>query len=439
MSEVMYYRPELEKCCREELQRLQNQKFLKLLEKVMADNPYYRQKYADAGLSDIRDIKSLDDLRKIPFNTKRELMADQEFNPPFGTNFTYPLNQYTRYHETSGTTGKALKMLDTRESWEWFINCWGYIFAGAGIGPGERIFFPFSFSSFICFWGAFEGAKNVGAMIIPDVGQDIKARLNFIMGNLPTVVCCTPSYILWLAEIAREQGIDLTAYSVRKTVHTGEPGANIPSTKKKIEEAWGAESFDNYGMSEIGAVSFECAAHTGGMHIIETEYIAEIIDPDTGKYVPEGQDGELVLTNLGRLSNPNIRYRTGDRVRLSTEPCACGRTFAKLVGGILGRVDDMLIIRGVNVYPSAIENLIRVYPQVDEFMVEAFRVNEMYELRIRLEINESAYSTETIKSIIQEITDDINCKLLIRVQAETVPSGSLPRFDLKAKRFRKIN
>ena len=291
---------------------------------------------------------------------------DQAAHPPFGTNLTYPLDRYVRVHQTSGTSGAPLRWLDTQESWDWWARCWGFVLRGAGLGAQDRVFFPFSFGLFVGFWAGFEGARAIGALVIPGGGQDSAQRLAAIEALGATAICCTPSYALHLAEEARARGLDLNKLGVRTTVHAGEPGAGIPSVRARIEEAWGARAFDHAGMTEMGAYGFECADQAG-LHVNESEFIAEVIDPATGQ---SAEEGELVLSNLGRAGSPLLRYLTGDRVRVAGGPCACGRTFLRLAGGILGRVDDMLIVRGVNVFPSALEGIVRRFPAVDEFLIE---------------------------------------------------------------------
>jgi len=229
-----------------------------------------------------------------------------------------------------------------------------------------------------------------------------------------------------LAEIADTEGVDTANSSVRITIHAGEPGASLPATKARIESAWGSRCYDHTGATEVGAWGFECQAQSG-VHLNEGEFIFDVINPDTGESADEG---ELVVTNLGRVGTPVIRYRTGDWVKLQTEPCECGRSFRQLKAGIIGRIDDVLIVRGVNVYPSAIENIVRGFPEVGEFVVDVFRSGELDELEIRLEIQ----ATDT-EEILTAVAQRIRNALGLRVNAKSVPRGTLPRFELKAKRF----
>lgn len=245
---------------------------------------------------------------------------------------------------------------------------------------------------------------------------------------------CTPTYALRLAEVAGEESLDIRSSSIRVTIHAGEPGASIPSTRQRIQEAWAARTYDHSGMTEMGAYGFECEAQAG-LHINEEEFIVEVIDPATLKPVEPGQKGELVLTNLGRIGTPLIRYRTGDLVVLSREPCPCGRKFARAIGGILGRVDDMITIRGMNIFPSAIENIIRRHREVVEFSIEVFKYREMQELRLKLELEDGTDRATIAERIGQELHGDLH----IRTEIQCVPTRTLPRFELKARRVQVLH
>ncbi|MGH2522506.1 MAG: phenylacetate--CoA ligase family protein [Anaerolineales bacterium] len=414
---------------RERLASLQVEKLQSLLDELWERNAFYTAKMKAAGVRP-EAIRSLADLSRLPLTTKHELMADQAAHSPFGSNLTYPLSDYIRYHQTSGTTGAPLRVLDTEESWDWWARCWGYVLAGAGLTAEDRLFAAFSFGPFIGFWAAAEGARKVGAMMIPGGGRDSLQRLALMREAGATALCCTPTYALRLAEVARENGLDLRTLGVRTTIHAGEPGANVPATKGRIEEAWGAKCYDHAGASEVGAHSFECEAQPGGIHIIESEFIVEVLDPQTSQPVPPGERGELVITPLGRVCFPVIRYRTGDVVRLNTAPCACGRTFARFEGGILGRADDMVTVRGVNVFPSAVENIIRQFKEVDEFRVTIRTVRQMDEMDVEVELADGADPV-----IAQAVSEAIDTLLAIRANVQCVPRGVLPRFELKARRF----
>src|SRR5436189_4152655 len=369
---------------------------------------------------------------ELPFTTKQQLVDDQTKNPPFGTNLTFPLENYVRIHQTSGTEGKPVLWLDTQESWDWWLRCWGEVYKGAGVRPGDRVYVAFSFGPFIGFWAAFEGAQRMSVTVIPGGGQSSEQRLHALFERQATVLVCTPTYALRLAEVAHQQCLDLARGPIRITVHAGEPGAGIPETRRRIQEAFGAKTFDHVGMTEMGAYGFECEAQAG-LHINEDEFIAEIIDPKTLAPVENGNKGELVLTNLGRVGMPLIRYRTGDLGVISREPCACGRPWVRLIGGILGRADDMITIRGINIFPSAIENIVRRHPEIVEFAIEVHREREMRELRLKVEVDGVA------DGIVERLGEDIHNDLRVRATIERVEIGSLPRFELKARRLRLVD
>ena len=426
--------PLLENAPREQLREVQRQKLHQLLRIVFARNRFYARKWREAGI-ELDDIRSLSDLRKLPFTHKSELLRAQEEAPPFGTNATFPLEAYSRVHQTSGTTGFPLRVVDTPESWEWWGRCWGYVLRGAGVTARDRVFLPFSFGPFIGFWAAVEGVRQLGAMMIPGGGGDSFQRLQVMRDLGATVICCTPTYALRLAEVARETQFDLRSIPVRALIHAGEPGANVPQTKARIESAWNAKCFDHAGASEVGAHSFECEVQPGGIHVIESEFIAEVIDPQSGKEIEPGETGELVITNLGRPGFPVIRYRTGDLVRMNLCPCACGRTFGRFDGGLLGRVDDMVIIRGVNVYPTALENVIRQFPTVDEFQITVKTRQEMQHLEIQIEVHSGGDAEGVRRGVEQAIYQALSLRPTVTV----APPGSLARFEMKARRFQRLD
>jgi phenylacetate-CoA ligase len=381
-------------------------------------NPFYSDR-----------LKSAKRFGELPFTTKQQLVEDQAKNPPFGTNLTFPAEDYVRIHQTSGTAGKPILWLDTIESWDWWLRCWIEVYKGAGVGPGDRVYVAFSFGPFIGFWTAFEAAQKMGVLVISGGGQTTEQRLNSIIQREATVLVCTPTYALRLADAASQQGLDMIQSAIRITVHAGEPGASIPETRRRIQEVFGAKTFDHVGMTEMGAYGFECATQSG-LHINEDEFIAEMIDPKTLDPVAEGQKGELVLTNLGRVGMPLIRYRTGDLGVISREPCACGRTWARLIGGVLGRADDMITVRGINVFPSAIENIVRRHPEVVEFSIEVHRQREMHELHLKVEIVPGA------AGVIERMSQEFSNDLRIRANIMQVEDGSLPRFELKSRRLK---
>lgn len=385
-----------------------------LLDEVLPSN-----RFQAARLGGRRRLAGAADFLALPLLTKRELVADLAANGPFGTNLTYPLENYVRYHQTSGTTGEPLRVLDTARSWDWWGRCWGAVLRQAGVTAQDRLLFAFSFAPSIGFWSAFHGATLQGALCIPTGGASTRQRLKMIRDTGATALLCTPSYALHLAEEARREQIPIRG-SIRVLIHAGECGASIPSTRRRLEEAWGARVLDHAGATEVGAWGVG-DLDGRGLVVNEDEFIAEVLDPATQKPVAAGQSGELVLTNLGRGAWPVIRYRTGDIVRPLREGGAL-----MLEGGILGRADDMITIRGQNVYPSALEGVIRSVSGAAEFQILASRPAEMDELAVRIEGDEAAC---------REVARRIDESLGIRVEVSAVPAGSIPRGDGKAKHF----
>ncbi|MDP6559925.1 MAG: AMP-binding protein [Candidatus Binatia bacterium] len=414
---------------RKDIENRQIRKLNYLLQVITPGNQFYQKKLIDQGF---HSVGSLSDFKSFPFTLKRELTQDQLDYPPYGTVLTYPLDTYVRIHQTSGTTGNPMYWLDTEPSWHWFAGCWKTVFEAAGATAQDRIYFPFSFGPFVGFWSGWEGARLLGALAIPGGGQSTQQRLKNILNSEATVIVCTPTYALHMAAEAEAADVDIRSSKVRLTIHAGEPGASIPSTKKKIEEAWGAKCFDHAGATEAGAYGFECLLRPCGIHLNEEEFIAEIIDPETGRDADEGERGELVVTNLGRLGSPIIRYRTGDLVQPNYGPCPCGRPFVLLEGGILGRVDDMVVVRGVNVYPGAVEGILREFPDIEEFRIDVFETEGLSELKITVEPKAGVRQDGGLEGKVQE---RIRERLNLRARVEVAVQGSLPRFELKARRF----
>jgi phenylacetate-CoA ligase len=402
-------------------------KLPELLAAILPGNPFYAAK--------LRGISPDSGLAGLPFTLRQELIEDQIAHPPYGSNLTYPLDRYTRFCQTSATTtGTPMRWLDTPESWDWMIGNWACVYQAAGVGAGDRIFFAFSFGPFLGFWVGFEAAARVGCLAIPGGGMRSAARLRTIVETSATVLCCTPTYAIRLAEVAAEENIDLSASKVRAVIVAGEPGGSVPATRSRISNFWhGARVVDHHGMTEIGPVSYGCPKRPGVLHVIDDSYIAEVIDPLTGQPVPRGVTGELVLTNLGRLGSPLLRYRTSDIVQAAAEnTCECGASGLALNGGILGRTDDMLVVRGVNVYPSAVENILRGFDTVCEYRVEIQNHRTLPELSIQVEAAPAHAHDATLTHRLEAALTNA---FALRIPVALVPQGSLPRFEMKARRW----
>ena len=428
--------------------RVQQQERLReLLRTVGASNRFWKSKWQAAGV-DLAEAE----FSKLPLTTKAELVEDHNAHPPYGSNLTFEVGAYSRFCQTSGTTGQPLRWLDTPESWQWMLGCWEQIFELAGLRSDDRMAFPFSFGPFLGFWAAFEGAARMGRLCLPCGGMSSQARLKYIQENQATVVCCTPTYALRLAEVAADlakQPGNSTASemlkSVRLLIVAGEPGGSIPSIRHKIEAGWGARVIDHWGMTEVGPLATECVENPGGLHILETECIAEILDATTGqpfdlKDTTAPIRGELVITNLGRIGSPMIRYRTGDIVEIDRQPCPCGRPLMRLKGGILGRVDDMLTIRGNNVFPTAVEAILREFPEVIEYQFETVTRDSMPQLRIDVEttigLSNSESEIKQFTVLAERIAAAIHDRLHFWPEIVAVPPLSLPRSELKSQRMR---
>lgn len=407
-----------------DIKTIQLEKLQSGMEEVLASNPFYKRRH--------HQVNNWSDFYELPFLMKAELVEDQMENPPFGTNLTYPLGDYVRLHQTSGSSGgRPLRCLDTARSWLWWTSIWAnHVYKAAGITSEDRIFFAFSFGPFVGFWSAYAGAERLGAMVIPGGSMSSEQRILAILDLEPTVLCSTPTYALRLAEVAGKMGIDISKSSIKRTLHAGEPGASIPGTKQAIEAAFGATCYDHTGMTELGPTGFTCSAGDG-VHFIESEFIFEVIpvgtDPDPRNTQSEGI-GELVVTNLGRFCSPLIRYRTGDLVELSREPCACGSPFVKAIGGIRGRVDDMFTVRGINLYPSQVEEVIRRYSEIVNFQIRHQKVRHMDEVSLLIETRDGS------DSVVERVVLDLRHSFGVRIDCQCVPVGSLPSNEMKAKR-----
>jgi phenylacetate-CoA ligase len=407
-----------------------------LVAALRTGNRFYAGKLRNARLeSGVSSLKEF--WQRMPFTRKEEIVADQQNHPPYGTNLTFSLECYRRFSQTSGTPGRPMYWLDTVESWDWMLENWLRIYGAAGVTPQDHIFFAFSFGPFLGFWTAFECAARLGCLCIPGGGMSNVSRLHTILDNSVTVLCCTPTYAIRLAEVAEEEKIDLADAKVKILILSGEPGAGIPGTRARIESLWhGARVVDHHGMTEMGPVSYGCPKQPGVLHVIESAFIAEVVDPETGRAVDPGTSGELVLTNLGRIGSPLLRYRTGDVVQAAMESsCECGACEMALEGGILGRTDDRLVLRGVNVYPSAIEQLVRASGAVAEYRVEVHAGRVLPEIKIQVE---PAPDCPNEAALAERLQSAMHKAFNLRVSVSTVPSGNLPRFEMKAKRWVRV-
>jgi phenylacetate-CoA ligase len=364
----------------------------------------------------------LEQVRDWPLTTKAELVGTEPEG--FAMNRTFPIERYVRLHRTSGTRGRPLVVLDTHDDWCWWLDGWQFVLDAAGISAGDRIVMAFSFGPFIGFWSAYDACVARGALVAPTGGMTTLARLDLLLSLGASCVFCTPSYALRLAEVASENGIPLATSPVRCLVVAGEPGGSVPATRRRIEAAWGARVVDHSGATEVGPWGYADRERLG-LHVNESEFLAECLCVGSDQPAADGQLAELVLTTLGRSGSPVLRYRTGDLVR-PTRPAAGPNRFLLLSGGVLGRVDEMLIIRGVNVFPSAVEAILREFPEIGEFRITAYRRRELEELRIEI---------EDLANDPGRVVRALDIRLGLRVEVSCVAPGSLPRFEGKGRRF----
>ena len=416
---------------RESIEQQQQMQLRALLE-ALSDNRFYSARLKLAGVTP--DMSLSEFPSRAPLTFKQEIADDQLLHPPYGTNLNYPVECYTRFCQTSGTSGSPIHWLDTPESWNWMLHCWTQVFQAAAIGPPDRLFFAFSFAPFLGFWTAFEAAVKLSVLSIPGGGLSSAARLGLMRENATTVLCCTPTYALHLAAVAQEEGFDLSSTKISKIIVAGEPGGSIPSVRRRIEALWhGARVIDHHGMTETGPVSYQCPALPDVLHVLESDFIAEVIDPHSGRAVSPGQTGELVLTNLGRLGSPVLRYRTSDLVKLPDSIlCECGSHELALQGGILGRTDDMVTVRGVNLYPAAVEEIVRSCQGVGEYRVVFEKRRELAEVALEVEPSVDCQDCSTLGERLRKM---LGIAFPLRIPVSVLPVGSLPRFEMKAKRW----
>ena len=389
-----------------------------LIEAALPGNAFYQAKLGDTA----PPFASLEDFSaRVPFTTKEDLAADHEAHPPYGTTHSFPLEGYHRYHQTSGTRGKPLIWLDDNAGWDWILDNWEWVWRGAGVEAGQTAFFPFSFGPFLGFWAGFEAATRMGVRAVPGGGLSSEDRIRLLQRSGATVLCCTPTYAIRLAEVGEHMGLPVAALGVEKIIVCGEPGGSIPAVRAAIEFAWRARVFDHHGMTEIGPVSVSDANDPDLLLLRHDAYFCEVVDPQTGTPIEPGGTGELVLTTLGRAGSPLLRYRTGDLV----QPVPHGDHFA-LKGGILSRVDDMVVIRGINIHPSAIDAVVRTFPEIGEYQVEVDHRPSLPDLRLQAEADST-----TAEALQQKLRSTFS----LRIPVTAVDRGTLPTFEVKAKRW----
>jgi len=439
VSQTPYWNPKTETLAREDLRALQFAKLQRVVSWAQARSPFYRRTFKAAGFS-AEDLRTWDDFQRVPFLTREQWMTSQVEHPPYGElPVTGPQNAI-RMHTTSGTSGRIpLRALDSRKDWQWSAEMWCYALWGAGVRASDIAYVAFGYGTFIGFWGLHNGLEKLGALTLPGGAQTTASRVRQIIDFDVTVVATTPTYAFRMAEEARKLGIDLPGSKVTTLILSGEPAGSIAETKAIIEKEWGAKTFDTAGMTEISTIfMFEPADQPGGCHIIEDHFLEQVLDPQTQTELPYGERGERVTTSFGRGTIPLIRYRTGDAViKVPHTAAANGRTFDLYAGGIVGRVDDMKLVRGTNVYPGAIEAIVRNFP-VEEFQVRIERIGIRDEITLAFE-PPASIGDEQWEGLRQALhTELADAHEGLNFVIERAPAGSLPRFELKAKRLQDL-
>lgn len=399
----------------------------RLLKTILPQNRFYAEKLAKISAEQLQSadgpLGSLDELAELPFTFKEELVSSRHAGE-LAANLTFPIERYTRFHQTSGTRGRPLMVFDTADDWDWWIDCWQFVLDAAEIAPGDRVLMAFSFGPFVGFWSAFDAACARGCLVVPGGGLTTLGRLELLRTVQITAILCTPSYALHMAEVAAEHQIDVGELKVRQLILAGEPGGSVPAIRGRIETAWKACVLDHSGATEVGPWGYGDLLGQG-LYVNENDFIAEFLSVETGTAAAEGELSELVLTNLGRAGSPIIRYRTGDLVRPTWRHPGPNR-FVFLEGGVLSRADDMMVIRGVNVFPSSIEQILRSFPEVVEYRMTARKQGELDQLFVEIEdrLNDP-----------ERVAGELRLRLGLKVEVAAVALGSLPRVDGKGKRF----
>jgi len=434
-----YWNPFLETLPRESLRALQLNKFRRIFKWAYDHSAFHRRLYESAGVRP-EDIRSLEDVRKVP-KVEKTMMRDIQLKDPFpyGDALCVPLEEVTEYRQTSGTTGQPVYQADTWTDWEWWSECWAYILWAQGYRPEDRVFIPFGYNVFVAFWAGHYAAEKIGCEVVPGGVLDTKARLLKIQEIRPTAMMATPTYILGMAETARHKmGMDPALTSINKITCAGEPGASIPSTKKRMEEAWNARVYDHSGATEIGAWSYECTEQPGGLHVNEAFFHVEIEDRETGEPIEEpGRPGEMIITAFDRKAQPCIRFDSKDIIQWAEDPCPCGRTFRLIKGGVIGRADDITKVKGVLLSPSAIEEVVRSIDGIgDEFEVVVEKKGDIDQITLKVEVLPDY--RERWGEVEPVLKDQLRLKTNLGYRIEVHEHNTLPRYDVKARRFKDL-
>jgi len=438
--EVPYWNPYLETLTRDNLEKLQLKKFKRIVRWAYDNSRFHHALYQSAGMHP-DDINSPADVHKVPKVEKAMMQPIQRKDPfPYGDALCVDLEDVCVFRQTSGTTGQPVYQPDTWQDWEWWSDCWATLLWAQGYRPSDRVFLPFGYNVFVAFWAAHYASEKIGCETIPGGILDTKSRILKIQELQATALLATPTYILGMADTARNQlHVDPAALPITKMTCAGEPGALIPATKKRIEEAWGAKVYDHAGATEIGAWGFECSSQPGALHVNEAMFLAEVEDVETGTPVTQpGQRGKLVITALDRLAQPCIRFDSKDIVEICEDRCECGRTYKLFKGGVVGRADDITKVKGVLLAPSAIEDVVRSVEGLgNEYEVIVDKKGDADNITLKVELRDDQASS-AMSELKAELATQLRLKTNLGYNLEFFPPNSLPRYEVKARRFKDL-
>jgi phenylacetate-CoA ligase len=434
-----YWNPVMETMPQERLRQLQLKKFKRIFSWAYEKSLFHRDLYQKAGITPA-DIGTLEDIRHIPKVEKSLMRPIQRKDPfPYGDALCVPLDDVVIFRQTSGTTGQPVYQPDTWADWEWWSECWAHILYSQGYRKSDRIFLPFGYNIFVAFWAAHYAAEKLGCEVVPGGILDTEARILKMQELQVSGFFATPTYVLGLADTAKNKmGIDPKSLGITRITCAGEPGASIPSTKQRMEEAWGAKVYDHAGATEIGAWGYECEEQPGGLHVNEGFFLVEIEDVETGKPILEaGKRGKMIITAFDRIAQPCIRFDSKDIIEWADYECSCGRTFRIAKGGVVGRSDDITKVKGVLLAPSAIEEVVRSFDELgDEFEVIVTKKGDIDDIALKIEIRPDFEGQR--ETILGRLKDQLRIKTNLGYKIDVHPFGTLPRYDIKAKRFKDL-
>ncbi len=434
----LYWNLLLETLPRDKLKALQFKKFKRIVKWGYENSKLYRRIYDEAGFTP-DDLQTWGDISKVPMLEKEHYRTAQAKDPwPYGDSLCVPIEKVTEYRQTSGTTGQPVYQPDTWQDWEWQSECWSYILYAQGFRDTDRVFIPFGYNVFTAYWNGHYACEKVGCEVVPGGILNTEERLLKIKELRATAMMATPTYVLGMAETCRKKlGIDPAELTIEKILCAGEPGASVPATKKRMEEAWGAKVYDHVGATEIGGWSYECTSQPGGPHVNEAFFLVELLDIDTGEPIEEPyRPGKIVITTFDRLAQPCIRFDSKD-VSMWGDPCTCGRTFRVLQGGVHGRVDHITKVKGVLFSPVSVEEVVRGIPELgDEYELVVTKKGDVDVITLKVELDPQSGTTP--EQLQPNLERQLRLKTNLAYKIEFHPFGNLPRYQVKAKRFKDL-